>query len=40
MVVAVMKNKSVLVTGLAAGVIGYAAGNHLGVLMAKLLALL
>ena len=40
MVVAVMKNKSALVTGLAAGVIGYAAGNHLGVLMAKLLALL
>ena len=40
MVVAVMKSKSVMVTGLAAGVIGYAAGNHLGVLMAKLLSLL
>ena len=40
MVVAVMKNKSVLVTGLAAGVVGYAAGNHLGVLIGKLLALL
>ena len=40
MVVAVMKNKGALVTGLAAGVVGYAAGNHLGVLMAKLLALL
>ena len=40
MVVAVMTNKSVLVTGLAAGVVGYAAGNHLGVLIGKLLALL
>ena len=35
---AAMNNKRALVTGLAAGVIGYAAGNHLGVLMAELLA--
>ena len=40
MAVAVMKNKGALVTGLAAGVVGYAAGNHLGVLMEKLLSLL
>ncbi len=36
---AAMKNKDVLVTGLAAGIIGYAAGNHLGVLMEQLLKL-
>ena len=35
---AAMNNKNALVTGLAAGVVGYAAGNHLGVLMAELLA--
>lgn len=40
MAVAVMKNKGALVTGLAAGVVGYAAGNHLGVLMERLLSLL
>ncbi len=37
MVAAVMKNKNALVTGLAAGIVGYAAGNHLGVLIAQLL---
>ena len=36
----VMKNKRVLVTGLAAGVAGYAIGNHFGYLMAQLLSLL
>ena len=40
MMVMAMKNKSVLIVGLGAGIVGYAAGNHLGVLMAKLLALL
>lgn len=40
MVSAAMRNKNTLVTGLSAGIIGYAAGNHLGVLMAKLLSLL
>ncbi len=40
MVSAAMKNRDALVTGLAAGVIGYAVGNHLGVLMAQLLAIL
>lgn len=38
MVAAAMQNRKVLVTGLAAGVVGYAVGNHLGVLMAELLA--
>lgn len=40
MVSAVMQNKRALVTGLAAGIVGYAAGNHLGVLMAKILSLM
>ena len=40
MVSAAMRNKNALVTGLGAGIVGYAVGNHLGVLMAKLLTLL
>ncbi len=40
MAVAAMRNKSALVTGLSAGIIGYALGNHFGVLMAELLRLL
>ena len=35
---AAMQNKNTLVTGLGAGIIGYAAGTHLGVLMAELLS--
>lgn len=37
MVSAAMKNRDALVTGLAAGIVGYAIGNHLGVLMSQLL---
>ena len=37
---AALRNKNALVTGLAAGIVGYALGNHFGVLMAKLLSLL
>ena len=37
MVSAAMKNRNALVTGLAAGIVGYAIGNHLGVLIAQLL---
>ena len=33
-------NKRALVTGLGAGIVGYAVGNHIGVLMAKLLSML
>ena len=40
MVSAAMRNKNALVTGLGAGIIGYAAGNHLGVIMAELLSLI
>ena len=40
MAAAVMKNRNALVTGLAAGVAGYALGNHFGVIMEKLLSLL
>lgn len=40
MMVVAMKNKSVLIVGLGAGIIGYAAGNYFGVVMAKLLSLL
>ena len=35
-----MKNRSALVTGITAGLMGYAVGNYLGILMAKLLHLL
>ena len=34
---AAMQNKRALVTGLGVGIIGYAVGNHFGVLMAELL---
>lgn len=33
-----MRNKRAIVTGLGAGIVGYALGNHLGVLMAELLS--
>lgn len=39
MMAAAMKNRSVLVGGLAVGVVGYAAGNYLGFLMSRLLEL-
>ena len=35
-----MRNKGVIVTGLGAGIMGYALGNHLGVLMEQLLSIL
>ena len=35
-----MKNRAALVTGITAGLMGYAVGNYLGILMAKLLHLL
>ena len=40
MMVAVLKNKKTLIVGLGAGIVGYALGNHFGVLMASLLALI
>lgn len=40
MAAAAMQSRKALVTGLAAGIAGYAAGNHLGVLMRELLNLL
>lgn len=40
MISAAMKNRRVLAGGLAVGVVGYAAGNYLGFLMAQLLGLL
>ena len=40
MMSAAMKNRRVLAGGLAVGVVGYAAGNYLGFLMAQLLGLL
>ncbi|MBO7190053.1 MAG: DUF819 family protein [Alistipes sp.] len=40
MMVVAMKNKSALIVGLGAGIVGYAAGNYFGVIMAKLLSLL
>lgn len=40
MVSAAMQNKRALVTGLGAGIVGYAVGNHLGVLMSQLLSIL
>lgn len=40
MMVAVLKNRGVLIVGLGAGIVGYALGNHFGVLIAKLLELI
>ena len=40
MMAAAMKNRSVLVTGLTLGIIGYAVGNYLGYLMSEFLKLL
>ena len=40
MMAAAMKNRRVLAGGLAVGVVGYAAGNYLGFLIARLLTLL
>ena len=40
MIAAAMKNRRVLVAGLSIGIIGYAAGNYLGILMARLLSVL
>ena len=40
MMVVAMKNKRVLIVGLGAGIVGYALGNHFGVLMATLLGLI
>ena len=40
MMVVAMKNKRVLIVGLGAGIVGYALGNHFGVLMSTLLNLL
>lgn len=40
MMVVAMKNKSVLLVGLGAGIVGYALGNHFGVLMASLLGMI
>lgn len=37
---AAMRNKKALVTGLGAGIAGYALGNHLGIIMEYLLSLL
>lgn len=40
MMAAAMKNRTVLASGLAIGVVGYAAGNYLGFLMERVLSLL
>ena len=37
MVAVFMRNRSVLITGLSAGVVGYALGTHFGVLISSLL---
>ena len=39
MMAAAMKNRAVLASGLAIGVVGYAAGNYLGFAVAHLLEL-
>lgn len=40
MAAAAMRNRKVLITGLSAGVIGYALGNYFGVIMSKLLSII
>jgi len=37
MAAGVMRNRSALVTGLGAGIVGYALGNHFGVLIERVL---
>ena len=37
MIAEAMKNRRVILTGITIGIIGYAAGNYLGVLIASLL---
>ena len=32
-----MKNKKVIITGITVGVVGYAVGNYLGIIVAQLL---
>lgn len=38
MAAAAMRNRRAVITGLAAGIVGYALGNHFGVIMAELLS--
>lgn len=38
MAAAAMRNRRAIITGLAAGIVGYALGNHFGVIMAELLS--
>lgn len=40
MVAAAMRNRRVLITGMGAGIIGYALGNHFGVLIERVLSLI
>ena len=40
MIAATMKNKDVIVIGIANGLLGYAAGNYIGYLMFNLLGML
>jgi uncharacterized membrane protein len=40
MAAAAMRNRHIIVTGLSVGVVGYAVGNHFGVLMCYLLGLM
>ena len=40
MIANAMKNRAALVTGITAGLMGYAVGNYLGIAIAKLLHLL
>jgi uncharacterized membrane protein len=37
MVAAAMKNKSVIITGITVGLVGYAIGNYLGYIIARVL---
>ena len=40
MIAATMKNKDVIMVGIANGLLGYAVGNYIGFLMFQLLGLL
>ena len=40
MVAAAMKNRNVLLPGLTIGIVGYAIGNYLGLLIFELLSIL
>jgi Protein of unknown function (DUF819). len=40
MIAAAMKNKDAIIPGIAVGIVGYAVGNYLGLIISQLLKIL